>query len=495
MKYRVISLLLSVIHGGSGLILLMVSAWFIAASAVATAGFNYMLPAVAIRALALSRIASGYGYMWVGHKAVVAAISLLRHHLFKRFEQGLLLHQNEQVDAVAEHVDTIAGFWISWVCQNATSLVLMTMAQIATLFFIPDAAWVIFISICGYLLILGTLCIFGLKISTQLFLCRQRFSNDSAEHFDMADLWHLSQHVQQPDGYLLYGHEKQLHNAINNGVTAVHGMSIGLLLMLLSIQHHHLTTPIAMVPLLLLLSARDWLGGNFMTQPALFKFIEAKRNLKQVDVLPIEYNLSKDVIATLQVDHFAPVGRHTGSVSFVLQLGELLYLSGSSGSGKSSLLASIMGILPSSTPRVINQQRYSPGLLEDAVLIEQQVSLLDGTLRSNLDIANSNANDEVLLALLEQVGLDYLNDLEVWVGEQGLRLSGGERKRIGLIRAALAAKSLWLLDEPFEGVDQVHIESMVTLINRYQASKLIIIASHIQPPALNISQYIDLDSK
>ena len=48
-----ITVLLAVLHGGAGLAILIVSSWFIAACAVAPVNFNYMLPAVVIRALAL----------------------------------------------------------------------------------------------------------------------------------------------------------------------------------------------------------------------------------------------------------------------------------------------------------------------------------------------------------------------------------------------------------------------------------------------------------
>ena len=79
-----ITLLLAIIHGATGLFILVISAWFIAACAIAPAGFNYMLPAVVIRALALLRIASGYGHMWAGHRDLLVRTAWLRHRLFKR---------------------------------------------------------------------------------------------------------------------------------------------------------------------------------------------------------------------------------------------------------------------------------------------------------------------------------------------------------------------------------------------------------------------------
>ena len=79
-----ITVLLAVLHGGAGLAILIVSSWFIAACAVAPVNFNYMLPAVVIRALALLRIGSGYAHMWVGHKHLLQLTSLLRVQLFER---------------------------------------------------------------------------------------------------------------------------------------------------------------------------------------------------------------------------------------------------------------------------------------------------------------------------------------------------------------------------------------------------------------------------
>ena len=73
---------LALLHGIAGLSILIISSWFIAISAIAPLGFNYVIPAVVIRGLALLRIASGYTTMWLGHKDLLTRIAKARLAVF-----------------------------------------------------------------------------------------------------------------------------------------------------------------------------------------------------------------------------------------------------------------------------------------------------------------------------------------------------------------------------------------------------------------------------
>ena len=84
-----ITLLLSLLHGVTGLSILVISSWFIAMSAIAPLGFNYVIPAVVIRALALLRIASGYASMWVGHNDLLGRIAIKRLALFEQLKNKI----------------------------------------------------------------------------------------------------------------------------------------------------------------------------------------------------------------------------------------------------------------------------------------------------------------------------------------------------------------------------------------------------------------------
>jgi ATP-binding cassette subfamily C protein CydC len=90
----------------------------------------------------------------------------------------------------------------------------------------------------------------------------------------------------------------------------------------------------------------------------------------------------------------------------------------------------------------------------------QQAVLLAGSVRENLKLALPSADDDALWAALEDADLaDRVRaapaGLNAPLGENGARLSGGERRRLGLARAYLRPAPWLVLDEPTEGLDAV----------------------------------------
>ena len=118
--------------------------------------------------------------------------------------------------------------------------------------------------------------------------------------------------------------------------------------------------------------------------------------------------------------------------------------------------------------------------------------ILAATLRHNLtlgrDFSATQLND-----VLAKVGLVQLKDLGEWLGPGGRALSGGERKRLGIARAMLIQSPVWLLDEPFEGLDGAAVSRLVALLQQEAATRLIIIASHVYPAELQCKDTLILN--
>jgi len=144
------------------------------------------------------------------------------------------------------------------------------------------------------------------------------------------------------------------------------------------------------------------------------------------------------------------------SLSFTLRAGGLLRVSGANGSGKTSLLRILCGLLPPARGEVRWNGERIRELREDysgqLIYIGHAPSIKDDlTAAENLDIAcrlSGRVLDEARLqGALREFGIE---EKDIFVK----RLSQGQRRRAALARLALSAGSpLWLLDEPFAALD------------------------------------------
>jgi ATP-binding cassette subfamily C protein CydC len=121
-----------------------------------------------------------------------------------------------------------------------------------------------------------------------------------------------------------------------------------------------------------------------------------------------------------------------------LNLGDALILSAPSGSGKTLLANSIAGFLPNSELA----QRT-----DNFVFLEQDPFLFTGTIRDNLLFAAPSATEEEMQNVLQKAGLENFS-LDLWIGEKGFGLSGGERQKLAAARAMLCKAELIIADEP-----------------------------------------------
>ena len=140
--------------------------------------------------------------------------------------------------------------------------------------------------------------------------------------------------------------------------------------------------------------------------------------------------------------------------------GEALHLTGPNGSGKSSLIRLAAGLLRAEAGRV---ERTRLALSDDALALDRELPL-----GRALRFWASNV-DDAMVAL----GLAALADVPVRL------LSAGQAKRATLARVAASGASLWLLDEPLNGLDSDGVERLNTIIARHRASGgAVLAASH-----------------
>lgn len=151
------------------------------------------------------------------------------------------------------------------------------------------------------------------------------------------------------------------------------------------------------------------------------------------------------------------------NVSFNIMQGEKVAILGNNGSGKSSLLRLLGGLLPPEQGEIRihgrNIQQYSRKSLSKILhYIPQDLRLFNLSLRENMGYGTQNCPDSLILSAMETVGLSPLLEqlpegLDSKVGELGSLLSGGEVQRIALARAMILQPEILLLDETLHSLN------------------------------------------
>ena len=115
--------------------------------------------------------------------------------------------------------------------------------------------------------------------------------------------------------------------------------------------------------------------------------------------------------------------------------------------------------------------------------VSQDVTLLDGTLKENLTIGYSGADDQLTKDICKKIQIDKLlnelpNGLQTEIGENGIKLSGGQRQRVALGRALLMRPKILVLDEATSDLDMETEMLVQEALKQFAKSMTIIVVAH-----------------
>ncbi len=175
--------------------------------------------------------------------------------------------------------------------------------------------------------------------------------------------------------------------------------------------------------------------------------------------------------------------------------GRMSALVGHSGSGKSTILNLIPRFynINSGDIKIDNQSIYKTkinSLREKISLVSQDTTLFDDTIKNNIAYANMDATDnEIIEAAKLSSSEEFINDLpnkyDTIIGENGVRLSGGEKQRISIARAMLKKSPIILLDEATSSLDSETEEKIQNAINILTKNRTTIVIAHRLSTILN----------
>jgi ATP-binding cassette subfamily B protein len=186
-----------------------------------------------------------------------------------------------------------------------------------------------------------------------------------------------------------------------------------------------------------------------------------------------------DEIGTLAFEgvsfhHQSTSTRALDKVSFAARQGETIALVGPSGAGKTTLVKLLVGLYRPQTGRILMNGIPVENLDLDQFrerigFVTQDTQLFSGTIRENLLFVNPKALDAECLEVLEQAACQGLmaradKGLDTIIGENGVKVSGGEKQRLSIARALLRRPSLLVFDEATSSLDSLTEEEITETI-------------------------------
>ena len=515
----ILGLVLMILGLGSSMGLLTVSGWFLAATAIAGLGtlFNFFYPSASVRGLAIGRTVMRYFEKIVTHDATFRILSKLRVQVFEKIiplSPAVLnrYRNSDLLNRLVSDVDTLDSLYLRLLAPFFTAVfVIITMTIGLSFVNIPLA------------LGLGLFLLILLMIIPTVFY---RLGQEFGERLIQARATYRTQFlefIQAQAELLLFNAEDKLKEKMS--VTEktwqedqakeakLSGFSTALVLFLNG----------------LLISGMLWFASNadFGTDEyhtayiALFTFAAlaafeiimplgaaflhigqvtaaAERVTEIIEQKPLlEFNGNEEfetkvrLISTKDLSFSYP-GQETlvlKNLTLDLEQGKKIAILGKTGSGKSSLLQLLVRNYDANQGELLLAEKpisaYSENTLRNQIcFLTQRVHVFSDTLRQNLQFASADKiSDEKMIEVLHQVGLSKLLEqeekgLNLWLGDGGRPLSGGEQRRLGLARILLNNAPILLLDEPTEGLDRETERQILRLILQHAENKTLIMVTH-----------------
>ena len=192
------------------------------------------------------------------------------------------------------------------------------------------------------------------------------------------------------------------------------------------------------------------------------------------------------------------------NININIEGGKINALVGLSGAGKSTLLNLIPRIYDKSSGDITidSQSIYDVNLssLRNQIsIVDQNTTLFDDTIFNNIIYAKPEASqEEVFEASRLSMSEDFIkklnNGYDAIVGENGTRLSGGEKQRISIARAFLRKSKIILLDEPTSSLDSETENKIQLALNKLTENKTTIVIAHRLSTILSANKIFVIDN-
>jgi len=172
-------------------------------------------------------------------------------------------------------------------------------------------------------------------------------------------------------------------------------------------------------------------------------------------------------------------------INFKFKKEEIIGIIGASGSGKSTILRILLGMInPQSGNIFVNEKKLNPNQILSASLLSQQIFVINSTIEENVTFGEKTEfNQKRFDRALQMAGffdfVQTLNEKEkTIVGDGGVTLSGGQSQRLALARIFYSTKDIVVFDEPTSSLDDKNAEIIFSSLQSFKKNKIVIVVTH-----------------
>lgn len=514
-----LGLVLMITGLASSIGLLTTSGWFLAATAIAGLGtlFNFFYPSASVRGLAIGRTLFRYFEKLVTHDATFRILAKLRVQVFEKIiplSPAVLnrYRNSDLLNRLVSDVDTLDSLYLRLIAPFITAIFVI-LAMCIGLSFI-NAPLTLGLGVSLLLLVFVIPTVFyqlGKKFGDKLVHSRALYRTQFLEFIQaQAELLLFNSEDKLKDNMAKteanWQADQQKEANLSGFSTALslflNGLIIAAMLWFSSqAEFGNDEYRMAFIALFTFAALASFeilmpLGSAFLHIGQVIASAERVTDIiEQQPLVTFNGKAEFDQNATTLIEakdlsftYPERQNRALENLNLTIQKGQKVAILGKTGSGKSTLLQLLVRNYDANQGELFLAGKPIADYAEDTLrsqfcFLTQRVHVFSDTLRQNLQFASAvNISDEKMIEVLNQVGLGKLLEkeqgLDIWLGDGGRPLSGGEQRRLGLARILLNDTPILLLDEPTEGLDRETERQILRLILAHAENKTLIMVTH-----------------
>ena len=514
-----LGLVLMITGLASSIGLLTTSGWFLAATAIAGLGtlFNFFYPSASVRGLAIGRTLFRYFEKLVTHDATFRILAKLRVQVFEKIiplSPAVLnrYRNSDLLNRLVSDVDTLDSLYLRLIAPFITAIFVILAMCIGLSFVNAPLALGLGVSLLLLVLVIPTVFYqLGKKFGDKLVYSRALYRTQFLEFIQaQAELLLFNAEDKLKDNMAKteanWQADQQKEANLSGFSTALslflNGLIIAAMLWFSSqAEFGNDEYRMAFIALFTFAALASFeilmpLGSAFLHIGQVIASAERVTDIiEQQPLVTFNGKAEFDQNATTLIEakdlsftYPERQNRALENLNLTIQKGKKVAILGKTGSGKSTLLQLLVRNYDANQGQLFLAGNPIADYAEDTLrsqfcFLTQRVHVFSDTLRQNLQFASAvNISDEKMIEVLNQVGLGKLLEqeqgLDIWLGDGGRPLSGGEQRRLGLARILLNDAPILLLDEPTEGLDRETERQILRLILAHAENKTLIMVTH-----------------